>query len=113
MSDAQQIESDLRDYLDKEPNLSRVDRFKYLEAIFHKHLELNKLEHLITYKDLFVLFSEATTIMTKIRFPVRITGKELETKESVHIAIMEAFILYLNRMKLLKKLVKFDYKDIK
>ena len=111
MSDPQQIEKDLREYLEQEANLSKADKLKFLQTIFHKHLEINNLEHLVNYKDVFHIFQDARMYMVKTRFPVRITRKELETSEVAHIAIMEAFVLYLNRMHLLKKLVKFDYKD--
>ncbi|HXN74971.1 MAG TPA: hypothetical protein VN855_00580 [Candidatus Acidoferrum sp.] len=111
MSDPEQIEKDLREYLNKEPNLSRADRLTYLQTIFHKHLEINKLEHLITYKDLFIIFSEAKTQYIKLKTPVRISKKALEPSEAVHIAAFEAFLLYLGRTKLLRKIVKFDFKE--
>jgi hypothetical protein len=111
MSDPVAIEKDLREYLEKEPNLSRQDRLAYLQTIFHKHLEINKLEHNITSKDLFLIFSDARTHYTKMRTPVRVSKKELDPTESVHMAVLEAFLLYLGRTKLLRKLVKFDYRD--
>jgi PhoPQ-activated pathogenicity-related protein len=111
MSDPQQIEKDLREYLEKEPNLSRQDRIVYLQTIFHKHLEINKLEHLITKQDLFLIFSEASTHYTKMKTPVFVSKKALDPHESVHMAIMESFLSYLGRTKLLRKLVKFDYRE--
>lgn len=111
MSDPEQIEKDLREYLAKEPNLTRQDRLAYLQTIFHKHLEINKLEHIIPYKDLFAIFSNARTHYTKTRLPINISRKAIDPNEAVHISVMESFILYLNSMKLLKKLVKFDYQD--
>jgi hypothetical protein len=111
MSDPQQIEKDLREYLEKEPNLSRQDRLSYLQTIFHKYLEINKLEHNITSQDLFLIFSEARTHYTKMKTPTKVGRKVLDPAESVHMAVMEAFLLYLGRTKLLNRLVKFDYKD--
>jgi hypothetical protein len=111
MSDPQQIEHDLREYLKKEPNMERAARLEHLKIIFEKHLELSKLDHLVTYKDVFNIFSEARNYLIKTKFPVFIGKKQLETSETTHVAIMEAFILYLNRMQLLKKLVKFDYRE--
>src|SRR5271166_6479739 len=111
MSDPQQIERDLRDYLEKEPNLSRADRLAYLQTIFHKHLEVNKLEHLVTSGDLFLMFSDAKHHHIRAKSPVSVGKKVLTQPESVHVAVMEAFLLYLGRMKLLRKIVKFDYKE--
>lgn len=111
MSDPQQIEKDLREYIEKEPNLSRNDRLSYLKTIFNKHLELDKLEHLVTSQDLFIIFSDATKHYIKTKLPLKVGKKVLEPHESVHMAVMESFIMYLNRMKLLRKLVNFDYKE--
>lgn len=111
MSDPQQIEKDLREYLDKEPNLSRADRLVYLQTIFHKHLEIGKLEHLVTSQDLLLIFSDATRNYVRMKVPTKVGNKVLEQHQSVHIAVLESFIGYLNRMKLLRKLVNFDYKD--
>lgn len=111
MSDPQQIEKDLREYLDKEPNLSRQDRIAYLQTIFHKHLEINKLEHLITQGDTFLIMADARQQYIKLKTPVKIGRKVLDPEEAVHIAVIEAFLLYLGRTKLLRKLVRFDYKD--
>lgn len=111
MSDPAQIEKDLREYLDKEPNLSRQDRLAYLQTIFHKYLEINKLEHNITSKDLFLIFSDAKTHYTKMKTPVKVSQKVLDPAEAVHMAVMEALLLHLGGKKLLRRLVKFDYKD--
>lgn len=111
MSDPQQIEKDLREYLDKEPNLSRTDRLSYLQTIFHKHLEIDKLDHIVTSQDLFIIFSDATKNYIKTKLPLVVGKKTLEPSQSVHMAVMESFIMYLNRMKLLRKLVRFDYKE--
>lgn len=111
MSDPDQIEKDLREYLEKEPNLSRGDRLTYLKTIFHKHLEINKLEHLITYQDVFLILGEARQQFIRLKTPVNITRKILDSHEAVHIALMEAFILHLNSKKLLRKLIKFDFRD--
>lgn len=105
------IEKDLREYLEKEPNLSRNDRLSYLKTIFDKHLEVNKLDHLIPANDLWIILSDAKSQYTRMKFPVNISKKIIDGEGQKQIALMEAFLLYLNRMKLLKKLVKFDHRD--
>jgi hypothetical protein len=111
MSEIQEIEQELKEYLEKEPNLSRGDRHSYLMAIFQKHLEFQKYEHVVNYKDYFNIFAQAKTLYTKMKFPVRLTKKELDGGESLHIPMLESFIWYLNRNNLLKKAIKFDYTD--
>jgi hypothetical protein len=108
MSDPQQIERDLRDYLDKEPNLSRADRLSYLQTIFNRHLETDKLGHQITYRDYFNIISDAKTVFTNMKLPMKLTKKTLDANELVPASIVDAFLLYLNRHGLLKKDVKLD-----
>ena len=111
MSDPQQLDRELREYLEKEPNLRREDRLIYLKSIFNKHFEFNKLEHVVNSGDLFEIISNAKNGYTKQRMPVKVTRKQLEPGEVPHVAMIESFISYLNNMNLLKKLVKFDYTE--
>lgn len=111
MSQLEEIEKELREYIEKEPNMRRQDRVAYLIAIFNKHLEIRNLEHVVNYRDYFNILSRAKTLYTKISLPVRLSRKELEPNDSVHITTMESFVMYLNEKNLLKKLVKFDYTE--
>lgn len=111
MSDPQQLDRDLREYLEKEPNLRREDRLNYLKIMMNKHLEINKLEHVVNSADLFEIVSRAKNNYTRQSVPVRITRKQVESSELTHIAIIESFISYLNKMNLIKRLVKFDYTE--
>jgi len=111
MSDPQQIEKDLREYLQKEPNLRRDDRLTYLITIFNKHLDMNKLDHVVNYKDLLHIISFAKSLMGSMKLPVRITNKQLETSEATHVALIDSFVSYLNRNNLSKKSIKFDHTD--
>lgn len=111
MSELEEIERDLREYLTKEPNLRREDRLAYLTAIFHKRLELKKLDYVINNSDYFNILSNAKNFYIRMTLPIRITRKELQANDATHIAILESFISYLNKNQLLKKLVKFDYTE--
>jgi len=111
MSELEEIDRALREYLEKEPNLRRDDRLAYLKAIFHKQLEIKKLNHVINYKDYLNVAGQAKSIYTTMKLPIRISRKDLEPNQVVHMATLESFILYLNRNDLLKKLVKFDYTE--
>lgn len=111
MSELQEIERDLREYLEKEPNLRRDDRLAYLTAIFHKRMELKKLDYVINNNDYFNILAQAKNYYVKMTLPVRLTRKEMSGNDAVHISTFEAFIGYLNKNNLLKKLVKFDYTE--
>jgi hypothetical protein len=111
MSDPQQLDRELREYLEKEPNLRREDRLIYLKAMMNKHFEFNKLEHMVNSNDLFEIMSGAKSNYSKRALPIRISRKQVESGEATHISVLESFISYLNRANLLKKLVKFDYTD--
>lgn len=111
MSDSQQIEKDIREYLEKEPNLRREDRLNYLTTIFNKHLDINKLEYVINYRDFVHIIGYAKSQMSNMKVPVRISNKLLEPNNVPHIALMDAFINYLNKNSLLKKFIKFDHTD--
>jgi hypothetical protein len=111
MSDPQQLDRELREYLEKEPNLRREDRLVYLKSLMNKHLEFNKLDHIVNASDIYDIMSGAKSNYTNKRMPVRISRKQLDSAEATHISVLESFISYLNKMNLLKKLVKFDYTD--
>ena len=111
MSEFDEIERDLFEYFKKEPNLRKEDRMAYLTTIFHKHMELEKLDHVINHYDYFNILSEAKKFYTKMRLPICISKKELVPNETTHVATIETFIRYLNRNNLLKKFVKFDFTE--
>ncbi len=109
MSDPQQLDRELIEYLEKEPNLRREDRIAFLRAIVNKHLEFNKLEHLINSRDMHDIISTSKNNYTHFHLPLHITKKQVEGTDLPHVAVIESLLSYLNKMNLLKKLVKFDY----
>lgn len=109
MSDPQQLDRELREYLEKEPNLRREDRLVYLKNILHKHLEMTKLDHIINGRDLFDIISGAKSTYSKFHLPLKISGKQVESNELANVAVIESTLGYLNKMSLMKKVVKFDY----
>jgi len=111
MSDPQQLDREIREYLEKEPNLRRKDRLAYLKAMMNKHFEFNKLEHVINSHDLFDIMSGAKQNYSHRARPVRVSRKQVDPGETTAISIIESFISYLNKMHLLKKSVKIDYTD--
>jgi hypothetical protein len=111
MSDPQQLDRELREYLEKEPNLRREDRLVYLKSIFNKHFEFNNLEHRVNSHDLHEIMSCAKNDFANRRVPVRVSRKQLDSGDITNVSVIESFVGYLNRMHLLKKLVKIDYTD--
>ena len=111
MSDPQQLNNEILQYLEKEPNLRRDERAKYLMTLFNKHLEFTKLEHVVNKGDLFEIVNQAKSNFTSQKNSVMISKRQVEAIDLPHLAMIESFISYLNKMNLLKKLVKFDYTE--
>lgn len=111
MSDPDQIEKDLKDYLNKEQNLRKEDRYEFLKAIFDKHFSINKLEHRMHYYDIQETIHYAKKCYVDQKVPMFISGKKIDAHELPNIALFESLISYLNSNHLLKKLVKFDYTE--
>lgn len=109
MANPEQIEQELREYLSLEKNLRSEDRFQYLMAIFNKHFGTDKIDHYMAHSDLNDLINYAKGTFAKTTMPIVISKKEVHGTETNYVLILEAFISYLNKNKLLKRLVKFDY----
>lgn len=66
---------------------------------------------LITKSDLHEIISNAKDNMAKFSLPLYITGKEVEQKEVVALAVLESVLMHLNNRNLLSNLVSIDYTD--
>src|SRR5581483_6231851 len=111
MSDPQRLDSELREYLEKEANLRRDERLVWLKMIFHKHFEISSLEHVVNSQDLFDIMSTAKSNYSKAKLPMKVSKRRLDSSETPHVAMIEAVISYLNKMHLLKRQVKIDYRE--
>lgn len=111
MSNPEQLDRELREYLEQEPNLRRDERLVVLKNIMHKHLEFNKLEHVINNYDLFSIISRSKSEYSSFKLPMKISRKQVDSSDLPHVAIIESVLSYLNKMSLLKRLVKFDYTE--
>jgi hypothetical protein len=110
MADAKQIEQELREYLEKEDHLRKSDKLPYLMAIINKHFEIDKLDHMVNHYDLMAVISNAKSNYAGSTMPMYVSRKEVHNSEINHVLIIEAFVGYLNKNKLLKRLVKFDFR---
>lgn len=111
MSNSEQLDRELREYLEKEPNLARNERLLFLRSIFNKHLEFNKLEHVITSNDFFNLINNSKVEYAKLKLPVKISKRQVDSSEAPHVAMMNSVLSYLNQNDLLRRLVRFDDRD--
>jgi hypothetical protein len=109
MANPDQIEQELRAYLDEERNLSKADRMKYLMAIFNKHFGMDQTEHLLNDHDLHDIISYAKSSYARTTLPMRISKKEIHPSDVNFVLMIEAVVGHFNKSKLLKKLIKFDF----
>lgn len=109
MADIEQIERELKAYLEEEDNLSKQDKFTYLKAIFDKHYTLEKMDHMIHIKDFNDIVSYAKSRFADTALPMRISDKEVHMSEAANALMIDSVIVYLNKMKLLKRLVKINF----
>jgi Flp pilus assembly CpaF family ATPase len=109
MSEQEQIEFDIAQYLEKESNLTENDKRQYLRAMFEKHFAFRKLDHLLNYHDLHDIISNAKSRYNDVKSVV--SRKQLYPTEVAHTAMIEAVISYLNSKGLSVKIVKIDYTE--
>jgi hypothetical protein len=84
-----------------------------LNSVFDKLEEALRPEYevLVTAKDLFLIKSMAVGEYGKLSKNVRVSDRDIEQKDFVHVSLANALFLWLNSKGLLKRLVKFDYTD--
>lgn len=109
MANPEQIEQELKEYLQIEENLRGADKLSYLMAIVNKHFAIDKIDHTIDYHDLQNSINNAKGNYARATMPMYISRREVHQQEVNYVLVLEAFIGYLNKNKLLKRLVKFDY----
>lgn len=70
-----------------------------------------KPDILITEKDLFFIKSTAIDEYKRLPNDTRLSGKEIDQKDLVHISLANSLLGWLNGKGFLKRLVKFDFTD--
>lgn len=110
MANADQIEQELREYMQIEANLSQDDKLVYLKSIINKHFSIDNMSHIVNNRDMQDMISVAKRSFADTSLPIRLSGVDMEPGHVSHILILEAFISYLNRNKLLNRFIKFDIK---
>jgi hypothetical protein len=113
MADPAEIERELREYLEKEPHMWQSDKLPYLMLIINKHFGLDKMDHIIDYHDLDMIISDAKGVYSQTVMPMSISKKELTPSQTNYALVLEAFVGYLNKHKLIKRLIKFNHTEKK
>jgi hypothetical protein len=108
VANPEQIEQELKEYLTLEKNLRTEDRLEYLMAIINKHFAIDKIGHSVTHHDLSHIVGQAKAAWVDTAIPIYISKKEVHHSDTNYVLVIEAFVGYLNRNNLLKRLVKFD-----
>ena len=112
MSELEDIERDILDFLSKVDSLKHSDRKELLTLIFKKHILTNKSDVMLSYDDFQMVVSNAKTLYTQIAFPVKLTDERGNTKdvtgnEIANFCVAESMISLLNRKEALKRLPVF------
>lgn len=110
MADAKQIETEMRAFLEGVDNMRRADILTGVMAIVNKHFEVDKIDHMVNHYDLTLIISNAKANFAGTTMPMSISRREVHNSEIPHVLLFEAIVGYLNRNKLLKRLVKMDYR---
>lgn len=109
MANMEMIETELKQYLQDAEHLDRKDRYVHLKAIFDKHFAMENTDHLLTMGDFHEILGYAKSQYSDATLPMRISRREIYPSEVTHVLMIESILTYLNKFKLLKKLVKIDY----
>ncbi len=109
MANFETIEAELKQYVEDAQNLSRQDRYTHLRAIFDKHFAMEKTEHVLTMSDFNGIVSYAKTHYNEISLPATISNRDVYPSDVGQLCTIEALVSYLNKFKILKRLVRIDY----
>lgn len=108
MSDPRQIEQELREFLAKEDNMCQRDKLPALMLIINKHFGLDSLDHMVNNYDFERIISDAKSAFATTTMPVFLSKRDKHSSDVNYLLVMEAFVSYLNKHSILKRLVKFD-----
>lgn len=107
------IHRDLSEYIAMEGHLTDHDKLAILKAIFEKHFVFEKALHLITEHDIVLIGSLCKTKYNALSLPLHIGNKLIGYDELRIVAMVEAFLGYMNLNHLSRKEVQINYKRSK
>lgn len=104
-----QIEVDVRAYVAKEGNLNEEDRIRALMAVVDKHFTFASLSHVVNSGDIFLVSSMAKQKYVEQTVPMFVSKQQIPYDDLRTVAVMEAFLGYLNNKYLLIRSVSINY----
>ena len=109
----EQVDTDIRRFMDNIENQNHSDRIETLKNMFDKYLHLNTCDYLMDYYDLNIIIGSAKGKYSRDTMPVYLGEKKRKVgqHELGNMAIVEATITHLNRNGCLKKIPKFDKRE--
>lgn len=108
MSDLEEMEKELEILLKRIGDIKESDRLSAIMNIIKKKIEWNPEEFLLTYGDFSDIMSNAKNSYPKATIPMYISKRLVDNTEVSYIMMMEAFVSFLNRKKIIKRLIKID-----
>tara|TARA_R100000951_G_scaffold116766_1_gene130586 strand:+ start:24247 stop:24600 length:354 start_codon:yes stop_codon:yes gene_type:complete len=116
MSDLKdQIDIDIKRFLDNIENQSQDDKIKSLRTLFDKHLHLHTCDYMMDKHDLQTIIGGAKTLFARETVPIHLGEKKrmVEQSELSNLFVIEATVSHLNKNDCLKRLPKFDKRENK
>jgi hypothetical protein len=114
MSDLKdQIDVDIRRFLDNIESQSSLDKLTTLRQLFDKHLHLHTCDFLMGPHDLRNIISNAKSLFSTERVPIYLGDKKAKVNQNElpNLFMIEATIRYLAKNDCLKKIPRFDKQE--
>jgi hypothetical protein len=111
----QQLEVEIKRFLENIENQNHSDRISTLRNMFDKYLHLSTCDHMMDRHDLTSIINSAKSSFASKTMPIHLGEKCQKVRQSdlSNLCIIEATISHLNQNNCLKKLAKFDVREDK
>lgn len=111
----EQIEVDIKRFLENIDSQSRNDKTESLRTLLDKYLHLSTCDYMMDYHDLRSIVSNANSKFQNSSLPIHIGNKKQKVRQEDfgNYCVIEATITHLNKNDCLKKLAKFDKREDK
>ena len=116
MSDIEdQLEVDIKRFLENIENQSKNSRVDSLRHLFQKYLHLNNCDYMMDKHDLQTIIGSAKQLFATETVPIYLGEKKrlVEQSELANLFVIEATVGHLDKKKCLNKIAKFDKRENK
>lgn len=109
-----QMEVDMKLFLKNIEEVFYQDKIEMLKNLIEKYVHLNSCDHKLDYFDLKNIIGSAKSKISNEKLPIYIGEKKKPVSQSdlPHLVFIEATISYLNKEGCLKKIPKFDKREL-